>query len=419
MSVMAPIKILNDSLVFYYDTANGKSYLGEPTTNLVRSSNDLTSTVYGSDNEWASTEPTKFTKSYTASIQTPIGYGATFCSETSNTGYYHLSRYGGDSENGLHSISCYIKPTFLFNNFTIGMLGDSGNQVTFDLTNNTITYGGGISNRNAFIASISDYPGWYRIGANIEGRTGGWVGCIGLNTYTSYTPSTPYKSFYIAGTQYEYKNHSTAWTTGSRSATQGLADLTKNTTPNLTNATFDTGSNLNFITGSYISTSTNCGITGDLTMFAFINPQVTFGIHKTVICTDVGYQYGAKLMSYKNSGRYGLWLGFGTSNYEAFTSVNINDGTNKMLAATWTKSTGVVRLYLNGVLTSTISTGITNTNMVLNDGKIYVGTEYRNLSDLPGDSYEGKIYCAGIYNRVLSDSEILQNYNSMRSRFGL
>ena len=188
-----------------------------------------------------------------------------------------------------------------------------------------------------------------------------------------------------------------------------------------TGATF-TGSfcgGFNFLTGSYISTTTNCGITGDLTMFAFINPIVTSGIHKTIICTDVGYQCGAKLMSYKNTARYGLWLGFGTSNYEAFTSVDINTGTNKMLAATWTKSTGVVKLYLNGAPTSTITTGITNTSMVLNNGYIYVGTEYRNISDLPGDSYEGKIYCAGVYNRVLTDSEILQNYNSAKSRFGL
>jgi len=112
---------------------------------------------------------------------------------------------GGGSESGEHSISCYIYPLSSITNFTIGMLNDGGNMVTFDFTTGAITYGGGIENRNAFMSTVVGFPGWYRVGANIEGRFGGWVGCVGLSTNTSYTPSAPYKSFYITGLQYEYK----------------------------------------------------------------------------------------------------------------------------------------------------------------------------------------------------------------------
>ena len=421
MSVMGPIKTISDGLSFYYDTGNPKSYIGEPTTNLNQQISDYTGTGYSSDGEWTS-DPTRFTKTYDASIITPIGFGATLCTESGTTGYHHLSRMGGGDESGAHSISCYIKPLNSITNFTIGMLGDGGNQISFNLSTRAITYGGGISNRYAFCVVVSGFPGWLYVGANIEGRYGGWVGCIGISTASSYTPTAPYKAFYITALQYEYKVAPTKFTFGTRSNTQGLLDLTRNNTIDLTNTKFDTSSLVDFpisaSANSYITTNTNCNLTGDQTLTSWVKPTYgTASPHRTVICTDKNYQYGIKLMNYKNTARWGLWLGWGSSNYEALTSSNINDNTWKMITGTWKQSTGIVMLYLNGQYVTQFSTG--NTSAIsLSTGYIWVGMGYE-LDFGNGQSYEGKIDSAAIYNKTLNASEVLQNYNSAKSRFGL
>jgi len=71
-------------------------------------------------------------------------------------------------------------------------------------------------------------------------------------------------------------------------------------------------------------------------------------------------------------------------------------------------STGAASIFKNGVLqgTGTISSFIGTTNILLGS---WAGTYY----------FFGNIATQKIYNRALSASEILQNYNATKSRFGL
>jgi hypothetical protein len=244
---------------------------------------------------------------------------------------------------------------------------------------------------------------------------------VGIGTGGSYTPSSPYKSFYITGLQYEAKQSPTPYIFGSRSNTQGLIDLTRTTTLDLTNVAYDSGSNIDFpvnsSANSYITTNTNCGLTGDQTLTAWI--KSTYGTsspHRTVICTDSSYQYGIKLMNYKNNARWGLWVGWGSSNYEALTGTDINDNTWKMITGTWKQSTGVVTLYLNGVYVTQFSTGNTGA-LSLSTGNIWVGMGYE-IGFGTGQSYEGKIGEASIYSRTLSSDDVLKIYNRTKARYG-
>ena len=86
--------IVKSNLQLYYNREWIKSFRGQATTNLVNNTTDFTGTNYGSDTEWSS-DPTRFTKSYTATLPTPIGMGATLVTESGTAGYYHLSRFGG------------------------------------------------------------------------------------------------------------------------------------------------------------------------------------------------------------------------------------------------------------------------------------------------------------------------------------
>jgi hypothetical protein len=84
---------------------------------------------------------------------------------------------------------------------------------------------------------------------------------------------------------------------------------------------------------------------------------------------------------------------------------------------TWYHITGVwtagssIRCYVNGVLDGTVSTS--GTNLRTSTDGWWIGSVSTTLFT------SGYNAIAQVYNRVLSDREILQNYNAVKSRFGL
>jgi len=202
-----------------------------------------------------------------------------------------------------------------------------------------------------------------------------------------------------------------------RLSTQSLIDLKRTTSIDVSNVSFDsTGQPDLDGTGDYFQTTTNCGITDSITLEAVFNEEASSAPHTSVICTDTDHQRGVKLMSYKNSNRYGLWLGFGTSSYVAMVTGTLNNDTKYHLVGTWKRSTGVVTIYLNGELQETISTGQT-ASVVLNTGKITIGAEYHGLSGSYG--LNGQVYVGKVYNGVLSADQVKQNFNVYKNRFGI
>lgn len=169
-------------------------------------------------------------------------------------------------------------------------------------------------------------------------------------------------------------------------------------------------------TNNAMTCASNCEITGSVTLIAVVRPLYSNGAHKTIICTDTTHTKGVKLMNYKNSARYGLWVGLGAGAYEAFVATNINDGTIKMLTGVWDQTANAVVMYINGEQTGNIATPNTSTTQ-LADGIIKIGTDY--WSDANGLRYEGDIYYTCVYNRALSATEVRQNFIALRRRFGL
>jgi len=94
------------------------------------------------------------------------------------------------------------------------------------------------------------------------------------------------------------------------------------------------------------------------------------------------------------------------------TNITVGNNTWNYVVMTFTETTGTPSnnaiIYLNGnpVLTTTIKHS--NHSVV-----VYVGEANSN------QYFSGKISNASIYNRVLSSSEILQNYNAFKGRFNL
>ncbi len=105
------------------------------------------------------------------------------------------------------------------------------------------------------------------------------------------------------------------------------------------------------------------------------------------------------------------------SSYELLSPVPINYNTIEHIIATYENTSKTVRIYKNGILTNsstnsnykwTPATGNTRYNVI--------GTSTQGGW---GYYFPMKIYNSLIYNRALTAEEILQNYNSIKSRFGI
>lgn len=100
-----------------------------------------------------------------------------------------------------------------------------------------------------------------------------------------------------------------------------------------------------------------------------------------------------------------------TNTFTAPTQNLIKSGTWNNVTIT-VQSNGPVVIYLNGILraSGTLAGTLGNNNNVINIGSW----------DIAGyNTFNGSIAAAQVYNRSLSNKEVLQNYNALKGRFKL
>jgi hypothetical protein len=135
-----------------------------------------------------------------------------------------------------------------------------------------------------------------------------------------------------------------------------------------------------------------------------------------------------------------------TSGYEVFIAKHTPAGTGYIPNLLWQGSTPELRWWLNNTVDVTyssnktylnqwrfvcmsvgrpsnigyifedgilVSSGSVNSNSLSNSEVLQIGNDYY------GSALSGRISIVQIYNRLLSPSEVLQNYNATKSRFGL
>lgn len=158
-----------------------------------------------------------------------------------------------------------------------------------------------------------------------------------------------------------------------------------------------------------------------------LNPFYQYGTEITVsaFCKFVSFQYilsqakknvdamdkNVWLWHQSNNGLIWYVNDSGTWRSRGYTSLSAN----VWYHITTTASTSGLNIYVNGKNVGTgtgISTGITNTS----DSGIGT-TDYRYASSRP--PMNGNISSIAVYNRSLTETQIQQNFNALRGRYGI
>lgn len=385
-----------DGLVFHYDTGNTtRSYIGEPTTNLlpegVAATHDAASgnavTVTDAANEkgpgWKKVTITTRGSNY-RTLQW------TYLTMTANITYCHSVVFDWGNMKG--------------KNYFIYFDGDGTGVRTYYRPGNYSTAGSELIDNSMPNGKF----------AGVISHTSDHTHAFFIGNYTTNVGSLN-DFFYYKEFQIEAKTHPTPFTTGTRSATQGLKDLTAINTINLSNSSFNSSAEIIFDgTDDYINlTSFNptfpAGITMECVAKWTTNPGGSWqrlfdfgngaGIDNLLFCRYSSedrlffgvYNGGSTSYVYSNVGaiRFGV--------YAFYTAVA--DGTN-------------FKIYINGVqiyseANSTVPITVARAN------------SYLGKSNWPDSYFNGEIPVAKIYNRALTADEVARNFNAVKSRFNI
>ena len=411
--------LIKDNLVFGYDTGYGvadnntatRFYPGENTSNLFSSPNF--------------TNHTDTTVGTTSIVKEDFGdgkIGIRMIQEgTSDIASFSMGSYSAPSSAGTYTWSSFIHST------------STGGKVKAQVTvyvngtrhwlTNSNTWTTSVTEcSHLFIATIANQ--WHRIENQFTLPTGTLTN-LQLGSFYRTTSNFTIK---LANAQFELKQHTTPFVDGTRSDTASIIDLKKTTDIDVSNISFDSTGQPTF------DGSDDCIDLGD--SLNSIGSAATFEM--VFKATETNDTYRIMLgWGYGNSNYSGIHIGSWTSGYtdESF-HVTFNASALTMLVrkghtfykdnkyhhAVVTAGVNNYSIWIDGVeqtftlqygTQSTVFSNIVgyNSNIVSHIGKRPYGG---------GSGYfKGEIPVMKVYDRILSDGEIKQNYNAYKNRFDI
>jgi hypothetical protein len=197
-----------------------------------------------------------------------------------------------------------------------------------------------------------------------------------------------------------YLGSGTVWSDLSRGGNNGT----------LTNGpTFNSGNGGNIVFDG-VNDSVNCGNSTNL--------QITVGSVNTWFRgTQQGVNYNGIVVK---QNAWGIFINQSTLHTYDWgnsagrnTGINVSDNVWRNVCLTFTETVGTptnnARIYINGILI------LTTTIKHLNQSAPFL----LGYGNSPNQYLQGSISQTSIYNRALSATEILQNYNATKGRYGL
>jgi hypothetical protein len=156
---------------------------------------------------------------------------------------------------------------------------------------------------------------------------------------------------------------------------------------------------------SYISvpSSESLKLTGDKTISVWTNPASSSQLkYACFVWKGVSTSFPTFVFGY-NFGNLIYLMGSNTSNFQIRTEKNVSEFVNKWthFAVTYSKNSGNVKIYINGVLYQVQNFGSVESNFS-NDFPMTIGMESISINSY----FNGKIDDVALWNRELSEQEI-------------
>jgi len=400
----------NTGLVFAYDLANvNRSYLGEPTVNYCSADSNLVANIDCSTANATAVLPSRDIGTVRRVTVVADTYGGIIRASLT----HNLPSSGIPQAGQSYTISCWIR-------------NSSGVAVAAGWEPE-------VGQPDGYLRPNveSGFNGNYAASSQPNTLSSNWTRVSYTYSYTSTQTSQIIPFIYfghpVGGSgsgigatidfyqiQIEVKSHATPYTTGTRSVTQGLKDLTGKSTIDLSNVSFDSNAQPTWdgtddqiaVTGFTQPTDPNIYSVEAVVKLYTHNPGTNIG---SVIVNNYSSLYGWIFylkgpLSYLGirhhdgaSGGYDLVYG---------TGINLNQFYH--IVATDDKTT--VRLYLNGIQVASRASAT-----ALNySGQPTIGQFGGNFAVT-----NGEIPVVKIYNKTLTASEVQQNFNAVRGRYGI
>jgi hypothetical protein len=197
---------------------------------------------------------------------------------------------------------------------------------------------------------------------------------------------------------------------------------------NRNNGTLTNGPTFNSSNGGSIVFD---GIDDSVFRNAFINVGNNFSVFSWIRPGAINIRNGIVGNSYPYNSREGFLLAtatnYGGNTNTFFVTIGADvayrvAANNSITLNTWNYVGGTVtnggqdiKLYVNGIETSYTNQSLNSGTITYNTNELYVGARYSgNL-----EPFVGNIAQTSMYNRALSSTEITQNYNALKGRYGL
>jgi len=226
---------------------------------------------------------------------------------------------------------------------------------------------------------------------------------IGVSTISNF-PSIVTSGLVLhldAGNAASYPGTGTTWTDLSGNSRNGT--LTDGPTYSSAN-----GGSIDFDgTNDFVQCSGSVTVTA-ATFVAWINRNGTQGTYDGILFSRGTNTTG---MNFFSSNQLGYHWNDSSSTYNWNSGLTVPNLAWCMIAVSVTSTSAKAYLYQSGGNTSATNT-VGHTSSILNDIKLA-------QDDAGGRFFNGNIAASMIYDKALTDSEITQNYNALRGRFGL
>ena len=203
-------------------------------------------------------------------------------------------------------------------------------------------------------------------------------------------------------------------------------DVSNNNNGTLTNGPTFTGSDYGAIVfdgvDDYVGTS---NFSGSITDSFTIGSWVNFTNPNSPTFQKIFHAQSGSVGPYSEVNLDNYNGGSGNARYHFYTHRLDNTSTNDVLTSTFTitgsvwayvvgvydNSTKIKSLYINGIINNS---GSTTNQITWPDSTTRIG----NRSSIP-EPLNGRISLVQLYNRALSSTEITQNFNALRGRYGI